>query len=88
LTGNDLRRILTHGQHFPSFTTKEREKGDANHWETGVWETCDIEVWVTTGDLGFPLTNDKDIVKSARDPAEVRRTNFTLRRFYVSAHKY
>ena len=27
LTAKDLRRILTHGQHFPFFTTKEREEG-------------------------------------------------------------
>jgi hypothetical protein len=78
LTAKDLRRILTHGQHFPFFTVKEREEGDSGHWETRVWETCDIEVWDTTGDLGFPVTNDKDIVKSGRDTADGRRTNFIV----------
>ena len=67
LTAKDLRRILTHGQHFPFFTTRERGEGDAGHWETRVWGTCDIEVWVTTRDLGFPVTKDRDIVKSVRD---------------------
>jgi hypothetical protein len=56
LTAKDLRRILTHGQHFPFFTVKEREEGGAGHWETRAWETCDIEVWGTTTDLGFPVT--------------------------------
>ena len=78
LTVKDLRRILTHGKHFPFFTTKEREEGGAGHWETRAWETCDIEVWGTTADLGFPVTKDKDIVKSARDAAEGRRTNFII----------
>jgi hypothetical protein len=78
LTVKDLRRTLTHGHHFPFFTTKERDEEDTDHWETGVWEACDIEVWVTTGDLGFPVTNDKDIVKSARDKAERRWTNFIV----------
>ena len=48
------------------------------HWETNAWETCDIEVWGTTRDLGFPVTKDKDIVQSARDAAEGRRTNFIV----------
>ena len=78
LTAKDLRRILTHGHHFPFFTDKEREDGDAGHWETRVWETCDIEVWDTTRDLDFPVTKDKDIVKSARDATEGRWTNFTV----------
>ena len=69
LTVEDLRRILsrTHGQKFPFFTVKEREEGGTGHWETRVWKTCDIEVWVTTRDLGFPVTKDRDIVKSVRD---------------------
>ena len=71
-------RILTHGQHFPFFTAKEREEGDAGHWETRAWETCDIEVWGTTADLGFPVTKDKDIVQSARDASEGRQTNFIV----------
>ena len=78
LTAKDLRRILTHGQHFPFFTAKEREEGDAGHWETRAWETCDIEVWVTTADLGFPVTKDKDIVQSVRDAAEGRQKNFIV----------
>ena len=35
-------------------------------------------MWGKTRDLGFPVTNDKDIVKSARDSAEGRRTNFIV----------
>ena len=31
---------------------------------------CDISVWDTTRDLGFPVTRDGDTVKSARDEAE------------------
>jgi hypothetical protein len=46
LTSKDLRRILTHGQHFPFFTAREREEGSTDHWETRAWGTCDIEVWV------------------------------------------
>ena len=34
LTVKDLRRILTHGQHFPFFTAKEREEGGSGHWKT------------------------------------------------------
>jgi hypothetical protein len=78
IDAKDLRRILTHGQHFPFFTAKEREEGGTGHWETRAWETCDIEVWDTTTDLGFPVTKDKDIVKSARDAAEDRWTNFII----------
>jgi hypothetical protein len=43
-----------------------------------MWETCDIDVWGTTRDLGFPVTRDSDIVKSARDAAEGRQTNFII----------
>ena len=43
-----------------------------------MWETCGINVWHTTRDLGFPVTRDKDIVKSARDAAESRQTNFVI----------
>ena len=32
----------------------------------------------TTRDFDFPVTKDKDIVKSARDTAEGRRTNFIV----------
>ncbi len=78
LTAKDCRRILTHGHHFPFFTAKEREEGGAGHWETKAWETCDIEMWGTTRDLGFPVTKDKDIVQSVRDAVEGRRTNFIV----------
>ncbi len=37
-----------------------------------------LRLWVTTGDLVFPVTNDKDIVKSAGDVTEDRRTNFIV----------
>jgi hypothetical protein len=43
-----------------------------------VWETCDIEVWGTTRDLNFPVTRDRDIVKSGRDTVEGRQTNFII----------
>ncbi len=43
-----------------------------------MWESCDISVWGTTRELGFPVTRDGDTVKSARDTAESRRTNFVL----------
>ncbi len=72
LTVKDLRRILTHGQQFPFFTAKEREEGGSDHTETRMWETCDIEVWGTSRDVGFPVTKDRDIVKSGRDAAEGR----------------
>ncbi len=48
------------------------------HWETKAWVTCDIEVWDTTRDLDFPVTKDKNIVQSARDESEGRRTNFIV----------
>ncbi len=48
------------------------------HWETRAWETCDIEVWGTTVDLGFPVTKHKDIVQSDRDVAEDRQTNLMI----------
>ena len=57
---------------------REREKVGAGHWETRMWETFDIAVWGTTRDLGFPVTRDRDIVKSARDAAEGRQTNFVI----------
>ena len=78
LTGKDLRRILIHGRHFPFLTPEEGETGGVGHWETRVWESCDISVWGTTRELGFPVTRDGDTVKSARDAAEGRRTNFVL----------
>ena len=78
LTAKDLRRILIHGKHFPFLTPEEGEKGGSGHWETMMWETYDISVWDTTRELGFPVTKDRDTVKSARDAAEGRRTNFVL----------
>ena len=85
MTAKDLRRILTHGQQLPFFTAKEREERGAGHWETRAWETCDIEVWGTTRDLGFPVTKDRDIVKSAGIRLKTGRpTLLYLRRFYIS----
>lgn len=78
LRTKDLRRILIHGQHFPFLTSRERQEGGADHWETRMWETHDIVVWVTTRHLGFPVIRDKDIVKSDRDTAEGRQTNFII----------
>ncbi len=78
LTVKNLRRILIHGKHFPFLTPVEGEKGGADHWETRIWETCDIIVWDTTRDLVFPVTKDKDMVKSARDTAEGRQTSFVI----------
>jgi hypothetical protein len=43
-----------------------------------MWETCDISVWDTTRELGFPVTKDRDTVKSAREATEGRQTNFVL----------
>ena len=43
-----------------------------------MWETCDIEVWVTTRDLVFPVTKDRGIVNSARDATEDRQTKFIV----------
>ena len=43
-----------------------------------MWETCDISVWDTTRELGFPVTKDRDTVKSDRDVAEDRRTKFVI----------
>ena len=74
----DLRRILIHGKHFPFLTPEEREKRGGDHWETRMWETCDITIWDTKRDLGFPVTRDKKIVKSARDASEGRQTNFVI----------
>ena len=49
---------------------KEREEGGTGHWETRVWETSEVEIWVTYRDLGFPVTEDKDLVRSERDTGE------------------
>ena len=42
LTVKDLRRILIHGKHVPFLTPEEGETGGVGHWETRVWESCDI----------------------------------------------
>ena len=78
MTVKDLRRILIHDKHFPFLTPEEGEKGGAGHWETRMWETCDISVLDTTRELGFPVTKDRDTVKSSRDATEGRRTNFVI----------
>ena len=88
LTAKDLRRILIHGKHFPFLTSGEREKGGDGHWE--MWETCDITTWGTTRDLGFPVTRDRDIVRSARDATEGRKgrpTSSSLRRSCASVDR-
>ena len=43
-----------------------------------MWETSAIEIWGTTRDLGFPVSKDKDLVRSARDAAEDRRINLVI----------
>ena len=43
-----------------------------------MWETSAIEIWGTTRDLGFPVSKDKDLVRSARDVAEDRRINLVI----------
>ncbi len=40
--------------------------------------THSIEVWDTTRDLVFPVTKDRDMVKSVRNVVEGRRTNFIV----------
>ena len=35
-------------------------------------------MWGTSGDLGFPVARDKDIVKSARDAAEGRQIKYII----------
>ena len=63
MTGKVLRRILIHGQHFPFLIPREREEGGVDHWETRMWETYDIVVWVTTPDMVFPVTRERDIYR-------------------------
>ena len=43
-----------------------------------MWETSAIEIWGTTRDLGFPVSKDKDLVRSARYAAEDRRINLVI----------
>jgi hypothetical protein len=74
----ELRRILEHGRHFPFLTPKERDEVDNGHWRTRMWETSVIEIWGTTRDLGFPVSKDKDLVRSPRDADEDRRINLVI----------
>jgi hypothetical protein len=67
LTVQDLHRILTHGHQFPFFTDTERREGGTDHKKTRSWETCDIEVWDTSRDFGFPVTKDRDMVTHNTD---------------------
>ena len=43
-----------------------------------MWETSPIEIWGTTRDLGFPVSKDKDLVRSVRDVVEDRRINLVI----------
>jgi hypothetical protein len=75
LSEKELRRILKHGRHFPFLTSKERAEGGNGHWRTRTWETSAIEIRATTRDLSFPVSEDKHLVRSARDAAEDRQMN-------------
>jgi hypothetical protein len=44
---------------------------EIGHWKTRAWETSAIEIWDTTRDLGFPVTKDKDLTRSARDAVDL-----------------
>ena len=66
------------GSDFLFFPPQLQKMEKGGHLETRMWETCDITVWDTTGDLGFPVTRDRDIVKSVRDTVEGRQTNFVI----------
>ena len=57
---------------------RERHEGVNGHWRTRMWETSAIEIWGTTRDLGFPVSKDKDQVRSARDATEDRRINLVI----------
>ena len=43
-----------------------------------MWVTSAIEIWGTTRDLDFPVSNDKDLVRSVRDEAEDRQMNLVI----------
>ena len=43
-----------------------------------MWETIVIEILGSTRDLGFPVSKDKDLVRSARDTVEERRINLVI----------
>jgi hypothetical protein len=57
---------------------QKRAEGGNGHWRTRMWETSAIEIWGTTRDLGFPVSKDKDLVRSARDAAEDRQMNLVI----------
>ncbi len=70
--------MLEHGQHFPFLSSKERVEGGNGHWRMRTWGTSAIENWGTTRDLGFPVSKDKDMVRSARDAAEDRQMKLVI----------
>ena len=78
LSEKELHRILEHGRHFPFLTSKERAEGDNGHWRMRMWEASAIKIWGTTRDFGFPVSKDKDLVRSVRDAAEDRQTNLVI----------
>ena len=71
---------------FPFFTAKEWEEGGAGHWETGVWETFDIEVWDTTGDLDFPLRFSRQVLEKEAPEEEPNECIRTLRELVIQWH--
>ena len=52
--------------------------GGNGHWRTRTWETSAIEIWTTTRDLDFPVSKDKDLVRSVRDVVEDRQMNLVI----------
>jgi hypothetical protein len=78
LSEKEMSRILEHGRHFPFLTPKERDEGGDGHWRTRMWETSAIEICETTRDLGFPVSKDKDLVRSVRDTTEDHRINLVI----------
>jgi hypothetical protein len=82
-TDTDTRATLS------ILTPEEGEKGGVDHWETRMWESCDISVCGTTRELGFPVTRNGVTVKSVRDTAEGGGLTLpSLRRFCASADKH
>ena len=59
-------------------TLKEKTEGGNDQWRMRTWETSAIEIWGTTRDLGFPVSKDKDLVRSVRDTAEDRQMNLDI----------
>jgi hypothetical protein len=74
----ELCMILEDGRYFPFLTPKERVEGGNGHWRTRMRETCVIEIWGTPRDLGFPVSKDKDLVRSVRDMTEDRQMNLVI----------